>query len=97
MAAIANRQLSVAWRLIHLCFDLVLGVLAAGTQTGQLRRLLMPTTSLLRDLVTMLPSMISIRAFDSALQRFNLKPGPKVVIGLSLSLIEAMQRFLYSC
>ena len=87
----------MAWRLIHLCFDLVLKVLAAGTQTGQLRRLLMPKTSLLRDLVTMLPSMISIRAFDSALQRFDLKPGLKVAIGLSLSLIEAMQRFLYSC
>ena len=101
MAAIvvANRRLSVAFKLIHLSFDLVLGVLATGTQTGRLQHPQMPTTSLLRDLVTERPSMISIRAFDSAWRRSDLEPVLKVAtaVELSLSWIEAMHCFLYSC
>ena len=89
----------MALKLIHLCFDLVLGALATGTQTGRLQRLQMPMTSLLRDPVTEQPSMISIRAFDSAWRRSDLKPMLKVAtaVELSLSWIEAMHRFLYSC
>ena len=85
--------------LIHLYSDLVLGALVAGTQTGQLPRPQMLTTSLLKDPVTELPSMISIRAFDSTWLHFDLKPELEVAtaIGLSLSWIKAVQHFLYSC
>ena len=87
----------MALRLIRLCFGLVLEALVTGTQTDRLLRPQMPTTSQLRDPMTERPSKISIRAFDSALQHFDLMPGLEVAIGLSLSWIKAMNHFLYSC